>query len=373
LPDVVDTDETWTDDALLATAAAYPGVGSDADLPEVDRFRAAVSRLVAKTIAQEVGEVRTGLGVFLLEPLGAPGDFAELSTRVPMLDRGGEELVGRVWFVTHLVTVGTWVPADFDTHDEFFKYVTDDVGLGEAPTVVYVPGDGDPELRFYAAGLADPETVERLQIAARPISLEEIFQRIEPLYKNQLVTPGVQQRSSSVWARAAAGRASSSAEDTLSSLLTAGLNTAFPHCKVRTEQPLPAGRLDIEIEERIPNVPGAIMRHAILELKVLRGRRENGVAVSAATCRAAVAEGVLQAAAYRLDKGALAAALCCFDMRPNFAGAQCFADVLETAAQTDVVLQVWHLFDSAEKYRQYLFASGALVPGAAAGGAKGDA
>lgn len=355
------TADPWSDASLMSTAAEYAGVGLDADLEDVDRFRAAVSRLVAKRIAREKEADHEGVAIFLLEPQGPPLAIADQGTRVPMLDRAREPLECRLWFVTHVVTVGTWIPATFDSDDELFRYVTDEVNLGDRPAIIYDSREGEPHLRFYPSGLDSPESVDYLQIAYTQISINEVFRRIDLIHKNQLVTPGIQQPGMRVWKSARKGHVASRAEDIIGALLSAGLHTAFPTCRVRVEQPQPTGRLDIEIEERIPGLPGAIMRHAILELKVLRGRNESGRTEPPQRVRQWIADGVDQAAAYREDKGALAAALCCFDMRRTFTGDACFAHVLDLAADSEIDLRVWHLFDSAPAYRRYLRQSGKLT------------
>lgn len=357
----------WADAELLATAAEFPGVGSDAELPDLDRFRAGVSRLVAKCRAAAIqagadpADAATEPCVFLLEPAGPPESFVDRCSRAPMLDRGRERLEGRVWFVSHVVTVGRWMSATFDEDDGLFAFVTEDLALGATPAVLYDPRPPGPELRVYPNGLGDPEVVESLHIAQSDISIEEVFSRIDVLHRNQLVTPGSQSAGAKVWEDASKGRASARAEDVLSGLVAAGLQTAFPMCKVRVEQPGPSGRLDIEIEERILADPGAVKRHAILELKVLRGLNSRGTPASRRTVNKWINDGVVQAASYRDDKDALAAALCCFDMRREFSGHDCFSVVSKLALELDVRLRTWHLFQSSSDFRRHQAESGALA------------
>jgi len=362
------TDGPWGDTALLATASEFPGVGSDAGLPDLDRFRAAVSRLVGKcrAAAAESGEGAEAPEpcVFLLQP-GPPDTHVDKCCRVPMLDRGRERLDGRVWFVSPVVTVGNWIDASFDADDGLFRFVTDELALGSTPAVLYDPRPPGPELRVYPNGLGEPELVEALHISQSDMSVEELFARIDVLHANQLVTPGSQSAGAKVWIDASRGRASSRAEDILSGLIAAGLQTAFPMCKVRVEQPGPSGRLDIEIEERLLDQPGAVKRHAILELKVLRGVSDGGTPTTQRSINKAIKDGVMQAASYREDKDALAAALCCFDLRREFSGHVCFAGVTTLAADLSVQLRSWHLFHSSADFRRHRAESGAL--GASAG------
>ena len=358
-------DPKWSDESLLETAGSFAGVGSDAALPEPDRFRAGVSRLIGKYRrlqegqGEEAARRHEGLAVFLLDPT-PPKHRTKESNRVPMFDQGREPVEGRVWFVSQVVTVGTWLSAEFETDDELIRFITEDLGRGATPAIIY-DSRGSAELRFYSNGLSDLETYDSLRVAYSEISIVEIFDRIDVIHRNHLVTPGAQHRGTRVWESASEGRPMSNAEDILGGLLTVGLQGAFPMCIVRVEQPQPSGRLDIEIEERVLNEPGTIQRHAILELKVLRSVGRTGRSVSPRTIRRWVKDGVGQAAAYRQEKAALAAGLCCFDMRSTFSGTQCFAHVLTLAAELDVQLRVWHLFSSAGTYRAHQIATKSLV------------
>jgi hypothetical protein len=368
LPDGVQTgaQSEWGDAALLATAGEFPGVGSDADLEPLDRFRFGISSLVGKSLAREPAAADADdsstpkLAVFLLHPAGPPENLAEHCTRVPMLDQGRAPLVGRVWFVTQVVAHGEWLAPSFDDDDDLFRYVTDDLSLGNVPTAVYDAREAEPELRIYTNGLSDLDVYERLYIAFTRISLTDILGRISAIHATQLVTPGAQHRATRLWSKASLGQAASNAEDVLGGLLAAGLQGAYLTCKVRVEQPQPTGRLDIAIEEPVLGQAGMNRVHAILELKILRGINQRGRPVSARTVRTWVESGVTQAAAYRHDRNALATALCCFDMRPQFTGLQCFAHVVAPAAAAEVSLSVWHLFSSASAYRKHLALTGAL-------------
>ncbi|MGH2971552.1 MAG: hypothetical protein ACRDLE_05385 [Gaiellaceae bacterium] len=356
----------WSDAALLATAAEFPGVGSDSEFAPLDRFRFGISYLVGKSLARlspggdATDDLTPKLAIFLLHPPGPPENLAKRCTRVPMLDQGRAPLVGRVWFVTQVVAHGTWFAPSFADDEELFRCVTDDLALGNVPTAVYDAREGEPELRIYPKGLADLDMYEQLYIAFTHVSVSDILEGISAICATQLVTPGAQHRATRLWSNASLGQVASNAEDVLGGLLAAGLQGAYLSCKVRVEQPQPTGRLDIAIEEPVLGQAGTTRVHAVLELKILRGVNQRGKSVSARTVRTWVESGVNQAAAYRSDRNALAAALCCFDMRSEFTGEQCFAHVASLAARMDVSLAVWHLFSSSAAYRKHLSATGAL-------------
>jgi len=278
-----------------------------------------------------------------------------------MLDRGLEPIEGRVWFVSHVVTVGNWMAATFKSDEKLFRFIAEELDLGQVPAILYDPRSPEPQLRVYRAGLGDAENCSFLYIAYTEISIDDIFWRIDAIYRNQLVTPGVQSRGRRLWKAASRGLPERYAEVLLRNALETGLQGAFPMCKVRTEQSQPAGRLDIEIEEGVLDQPGIVKRHAILEIKVLREMTNKGKAVARGVVGKLVKEGVIQAAAYRDERVALAAALCCFDMRSKFLGAECFLCVNDLAAKLQVHLRCWHLFASAAAYRRYLKESAILT------------
>lgn len=358
--------EPWSDEELLATMGKFPGVGSDADLDELDRFRAGVSRLVGKrrVILYDSGNGTEGqsekLSVFVLAPSGAPAPMGDRCKRSPMLDRGLEQIEGRIWFVSHVVSVGSWLEADFADEDALFKFVTVDLMSGGIPTVLYDPRRPVPELRFYPNGLADVENYEVLNVAFTSISVATIFEKIDLLHEKGLVAPSAFS-GVSVWRNASRGMPVNNAEVVLGALLTTGLQQAFPTCTVRTEQTGPTGRLDIEIEEPVFSKPGVFVRHAILELKVIRGFNSQGNAVTDSAVKRHIRDGINQAAAYCSDRGAGLAALCCFDLRREYSGQGCFSSVQVHARSVGVHLRSWHLFWSAKDYRNYLDRSGQLA------------
>ncbi len=110
------------------------------------------------------------------------------------------------------------------------------------------------------------------------------------------------------------------------------------------------GRLDLEIDEKSLNGT-SVIRHAILELKVLRSYGSTGKQVTDKYTLEWVEKGVAQAYTYREDRSALASALCCFDMRLNNTGEKCFSHVLDLASRLKVELKLWYIYATSEKYR----------------------
>lgn len=360
-PDLIDglEDVLWTDEQLLETASQYPGVGMDAGRPMLERFKAGVSRLVGKnrSIRARLGAPPSSdasLCVFLFHPKPPPRKIIAQCRRSPMLDQGREELERKIWFVNHAVAVGTAYKVDATDDEEWFQLV-EKLGLGNSPAILYDPRPPYAEMRFYPHGMNEPEHYDLVHIAHTEVTVDDIFARIDAIARKRLVTPLMQKKYAgfSLWADSKRGWSASDAEKNVGRLLSFALQGAFPTCDVSIEQPQPAGRLDVEIEEPIFGEPGGVRRHAILELKVLRGRDSAGRSVSERKTSSQIEEGVTQAAAYRSERLALVAALCCFDMRQQYTGRRCFNFVSRQAAALCVELGVWHLFSTAKAYRRH--------------------
>ena len=137
--------------------------------------------------------------------------------------------------------------------------------------------------------------------------------------------------------------------------LEIALNTAFPTCVIRSEQPTPVGRFDIEIYEHEPIDRSKITHHGVLELKVLRSFGETGSVVAESETRNWIKSGVEQAAAYRDSKESRWGALLCFDMRREDSGHEdCFKNVKNLAKKLKVFLGRWFLYASSERLRSVL-------------------
>lgn len=344
----------WTGDDLAATARANGGVGADADLSPEVRFLGGVAKLIRRRLAEQGAETDPARpAIFLLEPKARPHRSGVDPKRVPMLDNGLTAVTGRLWFVSPVVVSGKYVELDDGDDDALFGIVTDTLGLGRVPAIVFDPRTKMPTVRFYPNGLVDSETFNAVTIIESGLSLQRIYDAIDKVYQHCLVTPEAQARAGKLWVNGSKWWPSSEAEDVVQLYLRAGLTTAFPTCTVRHEQIAVSGRLDLEIEESDALDRGRITRHAVLELKVLRSFRSTGTTVSAADTLGWVESGVRQAASYRDERAALAAALCCFDMRNQHMGEQCFDHVRHLATDLAVDLKHWFIFGTSEQYREF--------------------
>jgi hypothetical protein len=184
--------------------------------------------------------------------------------------------------------------------------------------------------------------------------LDEILAVIDKVHATKLAAPNMQSRFLKLWKTPTKFIPQKDAELLVQEYLDTALIGAFPTCTIRTEQPQPTGRLDIEIEEANPAQPGYFVRHALLELKVLRSFGSTGNPITETEIKTWVEEGVNQAHAYRVDRGTKASALCCFDMRKSFLEFDCFDHVKEKAANCAVVLRAWPIYSTLKAYRASL-------------------
>lgn len=344
----------WSDEDFESTVSLYGGVGADADVPDESRFVAGVVQLLRKRTAELQATCQgdeNDIAIFILK--SGPPETISSAKRVPMVDNGLTMVVGRLWFTAAPVVSAHYVELPQGTDDEGrFSYVTNELDLGSRPTLIFDPRTATPELRWYPNGLGQPDSVE-LKPLAGDVGPDDVFEAINELYQECLVTPDSLPHGVNLWKDADRHWPRSDAEALVQSLLKAGLVLRFPHCRVWHEQPQQAGRSDLEIVEPDPLDRSIVRHHAILELKVLRSFRSGGSTVSANETNDWIEEGVRQAVAYRRIKGARWSALCCFDMRTNNAGDKAtFAQVRECATALNVLLTRWFLYASSADYRQ---------------------
>ncbi len=337
----------WSSAELGKTAGENAGIGADDDLPLEVRFVSNVAKLVRRRRAEDAGGTDPKIPAVFLLHATPPETTAVQTKQVPMLDNGNTSVTGRLWFVSAVVVAGHYHELTQSDDEQLFRFITDDLSFGDLPAVIFDPRPKVAEIRFYSRGLREPESCHKTQLDGTPPRADLIFASIHRVYEACLVTPDAQPKAAKLWANSRKWWASSNAEDIVQVSLKAGLVNAFPTCTVRHEQPMPAGRSDLEIEESEALDRSKITRHAILELKVLRSFSHKGTAYSDAKIKEWIKSGVLQASEYRKDKGARLAFLCCFDMRKMNTGVACFKHVASLAKKKKVLLGNWFLYATA--------------------------
>lgn len=343
----------WSGADLGATARSAAGAGADAGVPDDVRFRSTIAKLIRrrKAVSQDPpGDLATS--VFLLEP-SPPTEAEQYSPRrVPCLDDGTHDIGGRVWFVGAGPGSGKWVAASFEDDDDLFNFITDDLACGAKAAILHKPQHPEPHIRYYPNGFDDLDEFKEIPIAGASVTIETVTAAIDNTHAQMMITPDAQPDTMKLWEKAAKWWPFKVAEKRAQGYLEIALNTAFPTCIIRSEQPLNLGRLDIAIVEKDPVNQTVEMQHGVLELKVLRSYGSTGIAESEQKTRDWVESGVKQASAYRDDKSAPWAALVCFDMRKTDEGqATCFAHVNTLAGHLSVHLRRWFLYASSKELR----------------------
>jgi hypothetical protein len=337
----------WSSEELQETAHTISPPGADTDIPDEDRFRAGVTKLVQLRNLQ--GSSETSLAIFLLAR--SPENNSMGWQRAPMLDNGLTAVGGKVWLVNAPVVTGLFQGCDDFTDEDTFQFVTANLNLGMLPAIVYDPRVSTPQLRFYAHGLSSPDDYEAIMLTSGPIPLENILAEVEKIYQQHLVTPEAQSEAGKLWAKNTHWWAAKNAEKVAQLYLKVGLSRAFPNCTIREEQTQISGRIDLEVEERISAYPSLFRRHAVLELKVLRSFGSGGKLSTDEFNLNWVKKGVEQASAYRQEREALASALCCFDLRSSVTDNACFIHVHALASSLQVTLRRWYVYASSELFR----------------------
>ena len=348
----------WADADLAKTALMGVGTGIDDGLPEIVRFVSNIAKLIRRRIAQtDADQDPNRPGIFLLQAVSPNLKSSAKPKRVPMLDNGLTPVAGRVWFVGAVPASGHYINLETTDDDAMFSLITDDIGQGTIPTIIFDPRPSVPEAKYYPNGLNEPNVYERISITSADVTLDRVLEAIERTYKKDMITPEQQTKTGKLWQNQDKWWPKSDAEDRIQMYLRIGLNSTFLTCDVRHEHVIAEGRLDLIIEERDPLNPGKVTNHAVLELKVLRSYGATGLGQTDKYNRDWIESGVNQAHGYCIGKNAKWSALCCFDMRKHDTGEECFEHVREMADCLKVGLKRWFLYAKSKHLRAALASS----------------
>ena len=343
----------WADEDLEDTATIYFGDGADADLPDHVRLVFNVGRLILRRGEQAATGESEPAAFFLSPQAPAAADTAKLDEQ-PMLGTGRHELAGRFWFVGPVARQGTALILDGwpESDAEAFNLACATLGLGDTPAVIFEARTDPQLLWFYPRGLANKEVAHPVPLSSEGVDLKKILSIVDRAHRDSLITPRPRgPRGTKLWKNAGKHYPAEDAEARIQEILRIALASALPPTMtVRDEQHQTSGRIDLEIEESNA-IPGHFIRHALLELKVLRSYGSTGRSVSRAKVAETIKEGVRQAKNYRDERETLTAALCCFDMRKQPGGNECFEPVKRQARRNKVELCVWPVYASAKQLR----------------------
>lgn len=341
----------WDSADLEATFHTASIVGADYDIEPHRRFLRGVVALARRREAiVERGEDPLDLAIFLMYPAGE--QHTDLP-RYPMLDAGLTAIAGKVWYVNAAVVSGRAVDMTATEDDDVFRFVTDDLGLGDVPAAIVDPRLDQTTVRFYPAGLSDPNSREEVRLRTPDVGIAGLSDIVARVYGQCLVTPDAQSSGNKIWENGSSHRPKRNAEHRIQAYLKPAFTVAFPTCRIYEEFAGIMGRADLHIEEPDPIDRANVTFLAVLELKVLRTYSESGnTKYSIAESAREVSKGVKQAGMYKRERGHQVGALCCFDMREKDEGDDCFAGVAKLADDLAVDLRRWYLYGTSELYRQ---------------------
>lgn len=257
---------------------------------------------------------RDAIAVFLLQPSGPPNAD---TMRQPMLGDGGVEICGKIWFVSMTAQSGRELTPPSEDDGSMFDHV-ESLGLGGVPAAVFNPMVTIPTVRIYPKGLSAETEFDIVEVADREMTVDDIKRAIDEVHEEHLCTPDAQISGNSMWCDAQKLHASSNAEAIAQTHVKIALSLRLFNCDVRPEQPMKAGRVDLEVVQRLAD--GVSIIPAEIEIKVLRERNRRGRKWSDAFNEKWMRRGIRQAAAYRDVRKAKAGMLCCFDMRDGDRG-----------------------------------------------------
>lgn len=344
----------WSDQSLRATVDDNFGLGAETGLPPEVRYLLGVVRVIKSRrekidVDPKIDHGEELPAIFFFSPQLPDSIPLERLTQAPMLNNGLNALGGHFWFVGPIGNYGRGLALEHWAEDaQVFDYAAK-LDIDQLPAVL-LDNRLDPiELRHFPKGLADPEIAEVVSLGGKDISIDEVLTHVSRAHQANMQTPTLVPKDLKLWENASKHRPVTSAEQRIQTILRIALSGAMPATVVREELTLPAGRIDLEIQEF--RGKGVVISHAVLELKVLRSYGSTGNSVSAAEVKKVITEGISQAAAYRDDHDTKAAALCCFDMRKVETGEKCFTAVRKPAKEMRVELGVFYLYASAKKSR----------------------
>jgi hypothetical protein len=337
----------WSADEMTSTLNEFSGVGGDAEAATDVRFVRGVVRVVrSRHAGTRAAADPQRLSVFLLRPPDLPAP--QLKSE-PMLDSGATPIAGWIWLVNPAVVSGKGLPLTTDDANAVFGVVVEQLQMGGVPAVVVDPRLGSVKLRYYRSGLACPDEYEVVDLQVTQLDIEQITDVINRVYVHSLRTPDAQPSGMKLWEDADKYWPHADAEDRVQAVLKAAFIGAFRSCKVHHEVSGYSGRADLHIVEQDPSDPSKTRHLVVLELKVLRTYSSKGGLAQKAD--EWVYKGVLQAAAYKKERGYEIAVTCCFDMRKTDDGT-CMTAADALAKSLAVSVHRWYVFSSSERWRE---------------------
>ena len=344
----------WDSKSVEETAAGVGLTrGADSHLSDDVRF-VREARGLLDLVRERHGTENAAPSVVLLRR-ERDGPAHETATSHSRLHNGATDLSGRLWVVGAAVTSGTGIDLPSGDTDDIFRFIRDELQLGDWPAVYYDTAASPPVVAWYPAGLNRDEFLYEGQLGRPSLDVAEVMTTVKNVHSAQLRTTLNQPRSIALWEDGAKHFAHSDAEAHAQVALISGLSALYARpFVVDQETSGHTGRYDIGIRERV--AVGTTRLHVILELKVTRSFSEGGTPYTPKRNEENVVSGVKQAYSYAAEREAGAKACVVFDLR-NDDDCVDLPEAQRHADDLDVLLEVLRCFPTSADVRDDLIAS----------------
>lgn len=305
------------DPSFLAGAAeglAASNVDEDPVLSFFDRVRYTALKSLDKAAAAGGGEIGGAPAILVLSE--------KPQTDAKAIDINAHRLVdidlkdpadwqGKLIICASHATAGWWIGLPGGSVDQALELLNAH-GLGHAPLAIVYPAARALSC-FQDGGMSDEPPIKLdLPLNTRQVTLNDIFEVLEDVRKNSLLTPMI--GPPKFWNDGPAYVPGEEAERQIQWIAAAQLRSNFRPIIVDTEQVTSVGRIDIVMTSAAAAGP-AQQYPAIIELKALKSKTHTANKVHDSVNIKAVLKGMRQAKAYRETKGAHLGVMASFDMR----------------------------------------------------------
>lgn len=344
----------WSHDDLRPAILGYDGTRYYNDRPKEIQFVHSVAKILAKRLAKEKKEICAAPSLFLLSPVPNSGDVTW--TRYPTFSMGGIEVAGRIWVGSEAMNSAnaTLMPAGAEL-GAIFDYVSQKLGAGDAPAVLFDGAANDKILRYYPNGLEDPDTCNDVLVSGSDLTSNTLKMVMDAIHEKSLITPKTSLASERLWKNAGKGYPTKEAEKEIQTTVETSLIHALGSIRVQNEGKGKYGRYDLLLTEQDPLDTTKSTQIAILELKVVKSFTSSGTKHSEYSNKMGVVKGIKQAYAYRLEHKSRLAVVCCYDMRDTPDLHKHSSSSCKMAKKADVLFWAWPIYRNAEAARNEIF------------------
>lgn len=358
----------WSGDDQKRTAlAAWPLLPDDVDeSSDVDR---AIKRLALTVLARMLNNASKN-DPLLPSIVLIGSDWRKVGrthgwTYVPAIDDGSTQLTGYVFIVPSNLGAAYAFKLPNPDLGQNLDWLESELHLGDLPAIVFNPEATVPELKIYDFGLCKPNRKRSYPLYLAELNLDLLDDALERFWNTVVCAPGGGRTCEKLWKQSGVYEAVVRPEKILQREMLRFLRPSFSRLRIKDEENVPLGRLDIRISGPAGPDEYVYVNHAVIELKALIKGNQNPPFTDTEKIKTQVEEGVQQAASYRKppEKSRIAM-LACYDMRPHSEkrGETCFDHVLNFAATEEVELRRWPLFPSVSELRKFNTPSSSANP-----------